>query len=91
MVSKSRCGRSPCEDFASRRVCGPVRRFFYGYVRFDPACIGYQSGFRAALCRQALGHYPDFAVFVVETGIDSISLNLHSVEEIKKRIAEVEK
>lgn len=35
--------------------------------------------------------HPDFALFLVEAGIDSISLNPDSVIEVKKRVAKKEK
>jgi phosphoenolpyruvate synthase/pyruvate phosphate dikinase len=34
--------------------------------------------------------YPDFAAFLVEEGIDSISLNPDSVVQVKRRVAETE-
>jgi pyruvate,water dikinase len=42
------------------------------------------------ICGQAPSDYPDFAAFLVERGIDSISLNPDSVITVKKRIAEAE-
>jgi len=35
-------------------------------------------------------HYPDFAAFLVEQGIDSISLNPDSVVDVKRGVAEME-
>jgi pyruvate,water dikinase len=46
---------------------------------------------KVGICGQAPSDYPDFAAFLVEEGIDSISLNPDSVIGVKKRIAEVEK
>ena len=46
---------------------------------------------KVGICGQAPSDYPDFAVFLVEEGIDSISLNPDSVIEVKKRVAEAEK
>jgi pyruvate,water dikinase len=42
------------------------------------------------ICGQAPSDYPDFAAFLVEEGIDSISLNPDSVLGVKKRIASAE-
>ena len=45
---------------------------------------------KVGICGQAPSDYPDFAAFLVEQGIDSISLNPDSVIGVKKRIAKVE-
>ncbi|MCF8119768.1 MAG: phosphoenolpyruvate synthase [Deltaproteobacteria bacterium] len=45
---------------------------------------------KVGICGQAPSDYPDFAAFLVQEGIDSISLNPDSVIPVKKRIAEVE-
>ncbi len=42
------------------------------------------------LCGQGPSDHPDFAEFLVKTGIDSISLNPDSVIEVTRRIAELE-
>ena len=42
------------------------------------------------ICGQAPSDYPDFAAFLVEQGIDSISLNPDSVVGVKRRVAEIE-
>ncbi len=42
------------------------------------------------ICGQAPSDHPDFAAFLVEHGIDSMSLNPDSVVEIIERVAEVE-
>jgi pyruvate,water dikinase len=42
------------------------------------------------ICGQAPSDYPEFAAFLVESGIDSISLNPDSVLDVKRRVAEVE-
>lgn len=42
------------------------------------------------ICGQAPSDYPEFAAFLVRTGIDSISLNPDSVISVKWRVAEVE-
>jgi pyruvate,water dikinase len=45
---------------------------------------------KVGICGQAPSDYPDFAAFLVEEGIDSISLNPDSVIQVKRRVAEVE-
>jgi pyruvate,water dikinase len=46
---------------------------------------------KVGICGQAPSDHPDFALFLVEAGIDSISLNPDSVIEVKKRVAQKEK
>ncbi|MGF1482380.1 MAG: phosphoenolpyruvate synthase [Cyanophyceae cyanobacterium] len=48
------------------------------------------GGCKVGICGQAPSDYPDFAAFLVEEGIDSISLNPDSVIQVKYRIAEAE-
>ncbi|WP_036479227.1 phosphoenolpyruvate synthase [Myxosarcina sp. GI1] len=50
-----------------------------------------QKGRKVGICGQAPSDYPDFAAFLVEAGIDTISLNPDSVIQVKRRVAEVEK
>ena len=49
------------------------------------------NGRKIGICGQAPSDYPEFAEFLVELGIDSISLNPDSVLKTILRIAEVEK
>jgi pyruvate,water dikinase len=49
-----------------------------------------QTGTKIGICGQAPSDYPEFAAFLVEEGIDSISLNPDSVIGIIRRLAEVE-
>ena len=51
----------------------------------------HESGVKVGICGQAPSDYPDFAAFLVEEGIDSISLNPDSVIGVLRRVAEVEK
>ena len=51
----------------------------------------HEMGCKVGICGQAPSDYPDFAEFLVEEGIDSISLNPDSVINVKKHIAEAEK
>jgi pyruvate, water dikinase len=50
-----------------------------------------QAGRPVGICGEAPSDYPEFATFLVEAGIDSISLNPDSVLEIKQHVAEIEK
>ncbi len=50
-----------------------------------------RTGTKIGICGQAPSDYPDFAAFLVEKGIDSISLNPDSVIGVIRRVAEVEK
>lgn len=45
---------------------------------------------KVGICGQAPSDYPEFAAFLVEAGIDSISLNPDSVITVKQRIAKAE-
>lgn len=47
-------------------------------------------GVKVGICGQAPSDYPEFASFLVEKGIDSISLNPDSVIDVIKRVAETE-
>ena len=51
----------------------------------------HQHGTTVGICGQAPSDYPEFAAFLVEAGIDSISLNPDSVIATVRRVAEVEK
>ncbi|HBT83593.1 MAG TPA: phosphoenolpyruvate synthase, partial [Desulfuromonas sp.] len=46
---------------------------------------------KIGICGQAPSDHPEFAAFLVEAGIDSISLNPDSVIGVIRRVAEVEK
>ena len=45
---------------------------------------------KVGICGEAPSNYPDFASFLVEAGIDSISLNPDSVIQVKQHIAQQE-
>ncbi len=49
-----------------------------------------KTGTKIGICGQAPSDYPDFAAFLVEEGIDSISLNPDSVIGVIRRLHEVE-
>jgi pyruvate, water dikinase len=51
----------------------------------------HQAGRKVGICGQAPSDYPDFAEFLVECGIDSISLNPDSVINVKRHVAEAER
>jgi len=48
------------------------------------------AGRTVGICGQAPSDYPEFAAFLVERGVDSISLNPDSVIRTKRRVAEEE-
>jgi pyruvate, water dikinase len=48
------------------------------------------NGRKIGICGQAPSDYPEFARFLVEQGIDSISLNPDSVIKTRLEIAQVE-
>ena len=50
----------------------------------------HETGSKVGICGQAPSDYPDFAAFLVESGIDSISLNPDSVIKVKRRVAQEE-
>lgn len=50
----------------------------------------HKSGVPVGICGQAPSDYPDFAAFLVQHGIDSISLNPDSIIPVLKRVAEME-
>ena len=51
----------------------------------------HESSRKVGLCGQAPSDHPDFAAFLVEAGIDSISVNPDSFLAVKKAVAEVER
>jgi pyruvate,water dikinase len=50
-----------------------------------------RNGIHSGLCGQAPSDYPDMAEFLVETGIDSMSLNPDTVIKTTRQILEVER
>ena len=48
----------------------------------------HEKGRKVGICGQAPSDYPDFADFLVENGIDTISLNPDSVIQVKRHIAQ---
>jgi pyruvate,water dikinase len=66
--------RSPAVKNAIRRLIRTARR----------------ADTKVGICGQAPSDYPEFAAFLVEAGIDSISLNPDSVVRVKKRVAKAE-
>jgi pyruvate,water dikinase len=50
----------------------------------------HRAGCKVGICGQAPSDYPDFAEFLVECGIDSISLNPDSVIKVLRRVAQAE-
>ncbi|WP_270936476.1 phosphoenolpyruvate synthase [Falsiroseomonas oryzae] len=62
-----------------------VKRMIADVIRRAHAC-----GAKVGICGEAPSNHPDFAEFLVEQGIDSISLNPDSFAGTLKRVAEVE-
>lgn len=52
--------------------------------------IAHQKGRKVGICGQAPSDYPDFAAFLVEKGIDSISLSADALVRTMLRVVEVE-
>lgn len=50
----------------------------------------HEAGAKIGLCGQAPSDHPEFAEFLVECGIDSMSLSVDSFVEVKRRIAACE-
>ena len=50
----------------------------------------HQAKRKVGICGQAPSDHPDFATFLVEAGIDSISLNPDSVSQVKRKVASQE-
>lgn len=51
----------------------------------------HRKGDKVGICGQAPSDYPEFAGFLVEAGIDSISVNPDSVLQVILKVAEIEK
>ena len=62
-----------------------VKAFIGQAIRTANRC-----GTKIGICGQAPSDYPDFAAFLVQSGIDSISLNPDSVIGVIKRLAKLE-
>jgi pyruvate,water dikinase len=56
----------------------------------DLIATAHKHGRKVGICGQAPSDYPEFAAFLVEHGIDSISLNPDSVVRTKRRIVQTE-
>lgn len=52
--------------------------------------VGHEHNCKVGICGQAPSDHPDFAAFLVECGIDSISLNPDSIVQGSQHIAEAE-
>jgi pyruvate,water dikinase len=63
-----------------------VRRMIADVIRRAHAC-----GRTVGICGEAPSNHPDFAAFLVECGIDSISLNPDGFVAAAKRVAEAER
>jgi pyruvate,water dikinase len=47
----------------------------------------HRAGAKVGLCGEAPAHHPEFAAFLVECGIDSISVSPDSFVAVKRRVA----
>jgi pyruvate, water dikinase len=56
----------------------------------DLIASAHKAGSKVGICGQAPSDYPEFAAFLVQQGIDSISLNPDSILKVKVRVAEEE-
>ena len=52
--------------------------------------VAHKDGKTVSICGQAPSVYPDFAEFLVKSGIDSISVNPDAVVSTRKHVAQVE-
>lgn len=52
--------------------------------------VAHKDGKTVSLCGQAASVYPEFAAFLVQSGIDSMSVNPDAVKFTKKMVAQVE-
>ena len=52
--------------------------------------VAHEKNRKVGICGQAPSDHPDFAAFLVEQGIDSISLNPDSIISVIKQVAETE-
>jgi len=65
----------------------PAVKSFIGSLIVDARAVGAKTG----LCGQAPSDHPDFARYLVECGIDSMSVTPDSFLNVKQRVAEAEK
>ena len=56
----------------------------------DLIARAHRHGRKVGICGQAPSDHPEFATFLVEAGIDSISLNPDSIVDVKRRVAKME-
>lgn len=63
-----------------------VKKMIYDLIQ-----VANRKGCKVGICGQAPSDHPDFAEFLVEAGIDSISLNPDSILGVLERIAKLEK
>ena len=63
-----------------------IKRFVQQLIREAHA-----KGRKVGICGEAPSNYPDFAAFLVEAGIDSISVSPDSVVRVIERVAERER
>ena len=56
----------------------------------DAITKAHRAGIKIGICGQAPSNYPEFAAFLIEEGIDSISLNPDSFVATLRHVAGVE-
>ena len=50
----------------------------------------HRAGRKVGICGEAPSNYPEFAAFLVEAGIDSISISPDSIADVRREVAEME-
>ncbi len=53
--------------------------------------VAHKKGKKVGICGQAPSDYPEFAAFLVQKGIDSISINPDAIVSTTRKILEQEK
>jgi len=78
-------GASALADLFDERHAA-VKKMIHSVIQ-----AAHRAGRKVGICGEAPSNYPDFAAFLVEAGIDSISLNPDSVVSVKRHVATVER
>ncbi len=74
-------GKSGYFDERTPSVLHAIKRIIEGF---------HKHGKTVSLCGQSVSVYPEIAEFLVNCGIDSVSVNPDAVESVKRHIAEIE-
>jgi pyruvate, water dikinase len=78
-------GASALADLFDERHAA-VKKMIHSVIQ-----AAHRAGRKVGICGEAPSNYPDFAAFLIEAGIDSISLNPDSVVSVKRHVATVER